>query len=206
MVRIIKIDPREVDLPEVMVLARLGFKGTKRIPEEFKEIYQKALDMVIRVSKPLAVVKTLPCYWNHDLRVLDKKLRGRLVKRYLKDCERVTMMLVTLGEDVDLLIERAHREGNELLSFFIDSVASEFVECAARKVDSMLREKKYVSGARISPGYGDLSLRLNRWFVEELDGERFGIKVIEGSYMFLPRKTISAFIGWRKRVEQKKDL
>ena len=203
--RVIEIKPDGIKLPENMVASRLGFKGAVRIPDDFRDVYQKALNMVVESSKPTAIVRTVPCRWNSALKLLEKKLTGKLVEKHLKNCEKVTLMLITLGREVDSLIEDAHLEGNELLSFFLDAVASEFAECVAREVDLMLKEeeKGYVSGARISPGYVDLPLQLNQWIVNVLDGNRFGISVKEDSYMLLPRKTISALIGWRKKLEQK---
>ena len=204
-IRVIKVHPKRIKVPEAVVASRLGFKGVTSIPEEFKEDYNKAFNIVVENSKPVAIVKTVPCHWNNTLTILNKKLTGKLVERHLRNCEKVTILLVTLGEAVDSLIEDAHHKGDELLSFFLDSVASEFAEYTVREVDRMLKdeETQYVAGARISPGYVDLPLQLNQWILDVLDGRRLGIKVKEESYIFIPRKTVSALIGWRKKLEQK---
>ncbi|HEC94532.1 MAG TPA: methionine synthase [Thermoplasmatales archaeon] len=200
--KIIRIDPRHVKVPESVIVSRLGFKGATKIPCEFKETYNKAFNMVVENSKPFAIVKMVPCRWNESLEILGKKLVGKLVERHLKGCEKVTLLLVTLGGKIDSLIEDAHNEGDELLSFFLDAIASEFTEYTVREVDRMLKneETEYVAGARVSPGYVDLPLQLNQWILDVLDGERFGINVKEDSYVFIPRKTVSALIGWRRKT------
>ncbi|OQX57824.1 MAG: hypothetical protein B5M49_02950, partial [Thermotoga sp. 4484_232] len=93
------------------------------------------------------------------MKVREIELKSDLVRKHLKNCEIVTLMVVTLGENVDRKIEEAHEDGDELLSYFLDGIASEFVEYIAREIEKVLRKDKepLVGGARISPGYGDFS-------------------------------------------------
>jgi hypothetical protein len=205
MVEIIRSGPETIEIPEIIVAARLGFIGEKTIPNDFRIQYDTALERVRSASSPTAIFQ--------DMKVIHEKgsisidnyaIEGDLAKKHLSGIEEVTLLLATLGEGVDGLIEKEEAEGNTLSSFFMDGIASELVEFFVRDVDSMLRNRsKERSGrTRISPGYGDLSLDMNRWIVDRLDGGAHGISVIEGSGQLHPRKTISALIGWRKLNEE----
>ena len=200
MPRVVEIDPMTVKVPERVISARLGFKGVGRIPEEFRNIFEKAWKEITKISTPFALLEDEECVWNEYLKIRGIELKSDLVRRHLKNCEIVTLMAVTLGESVDRRIEKAHEDGNELFSYFLDGIASEFVEYAARKIEKVLRKDKepLAGGARISPGYGDFPLKVNKWIVEILDGERFGIKYHPESFMLIPRKTITSIMGWRR--------
>ena len=241
MPRKIEIDPARIEVPASVLAGRLGFKQVGRVPEDFEALLRRSVEMIVDVSIPIALIETPWCRWKDSpvegvperdlpeegsLEVPEMKLEGKLVYRHMRNCEKLTLMLVTLGGNVDRAIEKAHEDEDELLSFFLDGVASEYVEFTARKVDMMLREEfgtrveeegrnkgianeeihgeerknRYVAGSRISPGYGDLPLQLNEWIVKALDGEKYGISVNRDSYLLLPRKTISALIGWKQRT------
>jgi len=198
--RVIEIDPSVVKVPERVISARLGFKGVGKIPEEFKELFKIAWKEVKKASRPFALLEDKICDWNEYLEIEGFKLKSELVKRHLKDCEIITLMVVTLGKTIDEIIERAHESGDELLSYFLDGIASEFVEYAAREIEKILREEKtpMVGGARISPGYGDFPLEVNGWIIETLNGKEFGIRYHPESFILIPRKTITSVMGWRK--------
>jgi len=203
MLEVVHVPPYQIDVPERAILVRLGFRGAKEIPHDFRELYQRSLALVRNTAQPVALLKELSCSWDApsgSLRVLDRTFKGRLVERHLKGCERLSLLLVSLGAGVDRLIQEKHERDEELFSFFLDAISSEFAEYTARNVDSMLRERApgYSSTARISPGYSDLPLELNSWFVRVLHGEEHGISYRDDSFILLPRKTISALIGWRK--------
>ncbi len=208
MMEITSLAPREIIVPERAALVRLGFRAKQGIPAQFRELYQSTREQVLEVAKPLALVTELPCRWDMKgefLELTDRRIWGKLAGRQLKNCEKLSLLLVTLGETVDRKIEQAHQDGDDLRSFFLDAQASELVEFATRKIDAALREQnnQFKGSARISPGYGDLSLGHNLWVVEVLGGEKHGITSREDSCILLPRKTISAFIGWRKPDEPK---
>jgi hypothetical protein len=191
--------PTEIEIPQRIIAARLGFKGMGHIPEEFKKIYDFSYKIACRLSEPMVVVECYGVKSNENaLEIDDIVLSGKLVEAQLKGSEKISAMLVTLGDKIDMEISRLHKIGKELESFFLDGIGSEMVEFTARKVDGILRERKTLNGsARISPGYVDLPLNLNKWFAQEM-GKEIGVVCDEESFTFLPRKTISAFIGWSK--------
>lgn len=203
MVKTFSMPVKDIIVPESAIAVRCGFKNERRVTEEFKPLFERALSTMNEATKPFALYDTFPCKWDNDLlRVGCEELRGYMVNRHLRGCEALTMMLATLGSGADDAIAKEHEKGDDLSSFFFDALASELAEFFARKVDSAIREESpdFELTARVSPGYGDLPMALNKWVVDTLQGGGQGITCNPESYILLPRKTISAFIGWRRHI------
>lgn len=196
---IIKISPDEVALPERAVAARMGFRGVGSIPSEFRDNYDEAMSIAMDLTKPVVAIENFVPYILNDTLAIDTiEINGTLAKSQLGKSVEITAMLVTLGSAIDDKITELHEAGEELQSFTLDAIGSELVEYVARQVDGELRSKTSLKGsARIAPGYVDLPISLNAWFASKF-GKAISVKSDPQSFTFLPRKTISAFIGWSK--------
>ncbi|MGC8612469.1 MAG: methionine synthase [Athalassotoga sp.] len=194
---VIEIPPQEIEIPQRAIAARMGFKGIGEIPDHFKPIYEELISLLLKVSKPLiAFDDFVPSMDNGEILIDNVKITGILGKSQLGKSIEITAMLITLGEQIDEEIANFHQSGDDLRSFMLDSIGSEFVEYVARKFDASLRSKKSLKGsARIAPGYVDLPITLNKWFASKF-GKAISVTIDPESFVFLPRKTISAFIGW----------
>jgi len=195
---IFKVEPEEIKIPERVLAARLGFKGLGKIPDDFKESFDRAYSIALSVAKPSAVYETFPSKdTENGVKIGEMIIEGKLAASQLKGSKGVTVILATLGSKFDEKIEELHKSGEELLSFFLDGIGSEMAEYFARMLDSALREKFGQGSARISPGYVDLPLSLNGWIIDAIGGQRIGVTYDPQTYIMKPRKTISAFIGWK---------
>ncbi len=195
---IFEISPKDVEIPQRAIAARMGFKGIGKIPDEFKSRYDEAISTALEIAKPIAAVENFHMNpeSNGKIFIDTIEITGMLAKSQLGKSVEITAMLVTLGSTIDDEIEKLHEEGEELKSFMIDAIGSELVEYVARLIDGNLRSKTSLKGsARIAPGYVDLPITLNAWFASKL-GKFISVRADPQSFTFLPRKTISAFIGW----------
>ncbi len=195
--KVIEIPPQEVDIPRRAIAARMGFKGLGDIPNEFRSIYEELISLLLKISKPLIAFDDFtPSIDNEEILIDNVRITGNLARSQLGKSVEITAMLVTLGDRIDEEISHFHEIGDDLRSFMLDSIGSEFVEYVARKFDASLRSSKSLKGsARIAPGYVDLPIALNKWFASEF-GKAISVRIDPDSFIFLPRKTISAFIGW----------
>ena len=203
MIKTFSMPVKDITIPESAIAIRCGFKNERRVTEEFKPLLERALLAMNAATIPLAIYDTYPCKWDNDLlRIGDQEIRGYMVNRHLRGCEALTLMLATLGSGTDETIAKEHEKGDDLSSFFFDALASELAEFFARRVDLSIREESpdFELTARVSPGYGDLPMSLNKWVVDTLQGGDHGITCNPESFILLPRKTISAFIGWRRHI------
>ncbi len=195
---IFEISPKDVEIPQRAIAARMGFKGIGKIPDEFKSRYDEAISIAFEIAKPIAAVENFHMNQESNGKILIDtiEITGMLAKSQLGKSVEMTAMLVTLGSAIDDEIAKLHEDGEELKSFMIDAIGSELVEYVARWVDGNLRSKTSLKGsARIAPGYVDLPITLNAWFASKF-GKFISVRSDPQSFTFLPRKTISAFIGW----------
>jgi hypothetical protein len=195
----IDIKADTVEIPVRELCSRLGFLGESEIPDQFKDKVKDAAKRTRKAARPTALVIDLPSIQVPDgLRIGDIEVSGELARKHLGGCSEVSVILLTLGGEFDRLIYSEPED--HLGSFFLDGIGSELAEYSVRELDRKLRERRpdMVGSSRISPGYGDLSLSLNRDIVRILNGGDIGVFIVEGSFEMSPRKTISAFIGWRK--------
>ncbi len=196
--KVFRENPENVRIPERVLAARLGFKGVGKIPENFLESFNRAYEIALEVADPVALYDTFEAEESQDgLVVLGKVLKGKMVSQHLGKSSSVTLILSTIGVDYDEKIEELHKNGEELLSFFLDGIGSEMVEYFTRELDKKLREEMGSGSARISPGYGDLPLEMNAWIIESLGGEMIGVSYDPETFIMKPRKTITALIGWK---------
>ncbi len=192
------LDPWEIKIPERVLAARLGFKGLGKIPEGFQRHFERALEIAIKVARPSALYETVAVEVDGENLVAGPLvLKGKLASQHLYGSSKVTVIAATLGEDFDREVERLHKNGDELSSFFLDGIGSEMVEYFVRALDMRLRNIYGQGSARISPGYGDLPLSLNCDILDFLKTSRIGLRCDPSTYIMIPRKSITAFIGWK---------
>ncbi len=79
-------------------------------------------------------------------------------------------------------------------SYILDAWGSEAVEELNESFDKKLREQYGKGTMRFSPGYGDVDVRMNKYFVKKLLGID-EIDVLE-SGILVPRKSTVCMIGW----------
>jgi len=197
----VELDPREIEIPKNVLKARLGFGRVREIPPAFEKYVREAYEELLEVATPVVFWEDFEAKSEDGKISFDGlELSGKLVEAHLLGSKLVTVFLATLGEGVDEKIEEHFARGEDLMGFFLDGIASEMVEYALRRVDATLRTQRphLLGGFRVSPGYVDLPLELNERIVKMFEGQ-VDVRVVQGSYVLVPRKTITAFLGWRER-------
>ncbi len=126
-------------------------------------------------------------------------IQGVSLAKHLEGCNRIAVMAVTLGSEVDHLISET-QEHRIALGVVIDSGASIMAELATNMAEEQIRneiaekEPIFMTG-RFSPGYGDSPLEMQAEVLDLLHAdERLGITLSKG-YMMNPSKSITAIMG-----------
>lgn len=115
------------------------------------------------------------------------------VSKHLEGCQKVVLMAVTLGTDVDQLLRRT-QVTDMALAVIIDSGASVLIEQLADDLEEEIKIGPFMT-PRFSPGYGDWSITEQSRMIRILDAQKqIGLNVTKDSIM-IPRKSITAVIG-----------
>ena len=121
------------------------------------------------------------------------EVRSRNLAKNLEGCTRATVMAVTLGVGVDMLLRRKSVTSPSE-HFVCDGVASALAEAAADMAEEFFMGE-CTHRPRFSPGYGDLSLDIQRDVLSVCDAEKLlGIKLTD-TLLMIPTKSITAIIG-----------
>lgn len=128
-------------------------------------------------------------------------LEGRSAAQFFSGCPRATVFVATIGSDLEEEVERRFTGGDQAGGLILDTIGSEATESLARKVQLIVYDRAQREGfsttGRFSPGYGDFSLSTQKRILGVTQATEIGVSLTEG-YMLVPRKSVSAVIGWRK--------
>lgn len=142
----------------------------------------------------------------------DLPVEGVSLAKHLEGCDRLVLMAVTLGPEVDELISET-QTSKIALSVVIDCGASVMAELAANLAEEQVRGELAAEAVpsadvdlsadiaplyvtkRFSPGYGDSPLEMQTQVLGMLDAEhQLGITLSKG-FMMSPSKSITAIMG-----------
>lgn len=135
---------------------------------------------------------------------------SRSLLKNLQGCDRIILFAATVGLGIDRLIKR-YGATSPTRAMLLEAIGSERVESLCELFNSeiaknMRREGRFVR-PRFSPGYGDLSLALQREVFAALDCHRRLGLTLNASLLMSPSKSVTAIIGIgteKKRITEKK--
>ena len=167
------------------------------------ETLKKLFDDCLMESKDHFSYKVCFCEFplimnNEEIDLGFAKVKSRALSINLKCCEKIVLFAATVGHDIDRLIKK-----EELLStskaVCLQALGSERVESLCDYFNNELKDEYsklgYSLKPRFSPGYGDLSLKLQKEIMAVLDCKKLlGISLGE-SLMMTPSKSVTAIIG-----------
>lgn len=124
------------------------------------------------------------------------------IKFYLKDCNRVVGIFVTLGLEIDKVSKKLqHTSLSESVMF--DAFASAYLEYKADELEKSLNLGPHTF--RFAPGYGDIPIEINKTVIDYYNlTNTIGIAKTSGSLM-LPQKSMITFCGIGKTVSPRCD-
>ena len=182
------------------VIRYLGY-GRHAIDEPTYALVQTCL----KELDELASVKFI--YRIFELSYLDEKLeiRSKNLAKNLQGCKEVVLLAITLGAEVDRLLQKYEKINMPKAVVFQASAAAvlefhcdEFVKNLA---EELKEEGKYLR-PRFSPGYGDFSILCQKQILDSLDAAKHIGLSLTDSYMLVPTKSVTAVIGISNTNEQ----
>lgn len=136
-------------------------------------------------------------------------MESKDISNHLAKSDKCALMSATLGLQVDMKIAY-YSKTDVTRSLILDACASTAIEALCDEVETKIKKEACDHGynitTRFSPGYGDLPITLQKSFTQVLRTyPRMGLTVTENSIM-LPRKSVTAIIGWQKEEVTMKEI
>jgi len=161
------------------------------VSKDLQELLQKAYASVEKNIQPKSVWKVLE---KKDIALM---IRGKNLENHFKQATHGAVFVVTLGEDMEKLIEEG-KARSTMEGLIFEAIGSVYVEAAVEDLRCELQQEWKGMLSAFSPGYGDCPLSLHREILELLDRENhLGIQVTNHNIL-TPRKTITGFIPLSK--------
>ncbi len=189
--------------PEISRREVLRYAGAMTESAELAEL----LEWCVSVAKGKIDMRV--CYREYPLSIADgvidigfARLRSADLLARLSGCGSVVVFAATVGIGIDRLILR-YSKISPARALMLQSLGTERIESLCDMFAKDLRGQMSVLGketaARFSPGYGDLSLELQRDIFASLDcPRRIGVSLSE-SLLMTPSKSVTAIIGVRNK-------
>lgn len=183
------INPEKIEISEWELEARLGGKC-----EEGDERISEIICRVRSLAEPkFSALELEVGYSDEKILLGGKAIESVGLKRCLSHAKRAYIIAVTLGARMDreLLLLSKRSPGEH---FIFDAVSSAYAEAAMDAAENALLSAVPHTN-RFSPGYGDLSLSLQKFILDTLSADKLlGITLTDTSLM-IPTKSITAIIG-----------
>ena len=177
----------------------LGYSRTVSPDQDVSGLMEKAADEMAAIMKPQAVFEVfdLTVGLESELSFADVSLHSRDLSRNLAGCSKVALLAATLGPQVDALIRR-HSSTDPVYASILQATGPMYIE---ELVDLVNEEIKKIAASqglktkpRYSPGYGDVSLEVQKDFFRLLPCTRIGLTLMD-TLIMAPEKSVTAFVG-----------
>ncbi|ACD25062.1 methionine synthase [Clostridium botulinum] len=200
---------KQLKIPKDEVLRYLGYKK-----QELTVSMDVLIDETIDECKKLIIPKYVCAkYKNHtenDGVYVDGTnliLKGEDIKNHLLYAQEVFVIAGTVGSKVEKKIKLY--ETIELTkALILDACATvaieEFLDEIEEKIRLDVRKENSAITFRYSPGYGDLSLDIQRDIVNTLKADKAIGLTVSSHYLLFPRKSVTAIIGVIPKEKEEK--
>jgi len=193
----IKVDRSEA-------LRYLGYKGTD-IDEETSKTLDESIVELMEISQFNYVYRIFPLNKNGDNIIFENSLINIVSKdlsKLFESSEKTAVMAATLGLEVEKRI-RYYSLTNLSKAVVFDACAASLIESLCDYVESEIKEIANKEGLsityRYSPGYGDVPISHQGEIVKSLDAQKLIGLTVSNSSILIPRKSVTAFIGFSKK-------
>lgn len=201
---------KEKLIPNHMETARyLGYSKLNAPEEEIFALIEQAATQMHKIINPKAVFQdfqleiTFPTENQNQenpiikLKDTNFQLQSKDLYNNLKNCHKVYLLACTLGPQVDSLIRKTQFTDQVMAAVF-QATGAMYIEEVVDFVNNQIKEMEIQNGnftkPRFSPGFGDVSLEVQKDFFSLLPCSKIGLTLMD-TLIMTPEKSVTAFVG-----------
>ena len=201
---------KEKLIPNHMETARyLGYSKLNAPEEEIFALIEQAATQMHKIINPKAVFQdfeleiTFPTENQNQenpiikLKDTNFQLQSKDLYNNLKNCHKVYLLACTLGPQVDSLIRKTQFTDQVMAAVFQATGAmyiEEVVDFVNNQINQIEKGKNKSTRPRFSPGFGDVSLEVQKDFFSLLPCSKIGLTLMD-TLIMAPEKSVTAFVG-----------
>ncbi len=188
-------------MPDVRrVLARAGCPPDSG--QDFLAVAERAIHMLSEIASPATFSTELMVIAFSDewIETEGFTIVSRDMARKLRGAEKLSLFLATIGPGPEEVCCALFEESKFSEALALDAAASEMAELLLRRahMEAAALMRGFAGTARYAPGYGDFSLSHQARIVNLLGGDETGVRVMEDSFMLVPKKSTTGVVGWKR--------
>ena len=167
------------------------------------EALQKLYDECLKEYKKAASYKAVcrltdvTCTLEDEVCLGFCRIKNKALYSNLSDCSSAMVFAATLGAGVDRLLLR-YSKISPVHAVVLSSIASSAIEVWCDEVNAEI-SSIYETKPRFSPGYGGVRLQYQKDVLSFLDAERKVGITLSDSFMMMPVKSVTAFVGIKEK-------
>ncbi len=131
----------------------------------------------------------------------------KIITSQIKKSDKVAVFVCTIGPAMEMWSKELFKQGDSILGYIVDTVASAAVESTAdylhNQIENSVQEEEMKITNRYSPGYCNWSVSDQHLLFSLLPKNFCGIS-LTGSALMMPVKSVSGIIGIGKNVKRMK--
>ena len=198
------VEFENIDIPVKAVIRRMGYPDSEH---EGHARIKTLMDAELIRAKTLFSPKGIYRMFRVKKRTSDTlvfketefAIHSEKVCHMLREADSVILFMVTIGPDLEKVVDGLFAGGESTQGFILDAIGSETADAVADKLhweilSELAKKNGYKVTPRFSPGYGDWPLTVQKEILKVCGGDRLGISVTPSSLM-IPRKSVSAVLG-----------
>ena len=182
----------------------LGYQKVSVPDEQTDALIKNAAAELLEVIKPQAVYEQFDLSAKYDeeagtgeVSFADVRIPSNDLARNLRECNKVVIFASTLGAQCDQEIRRAQIK-DPVKAAVLQATGAMYIEKCIDLLNEKIRiefeEQGHKVRPRFSPGYGDVSLEVQKDFFRLLPCQRIGLTLMD-TFIMSPEKSVTAFIG-----------
>ena len=203
MIRTLNFDAPAWDKREIMRYARI--RGADNS-------YDSLIDDCIREAQPILTYRVcytvLPVNTDGSIMIGNERVASQTIGKAIRDSKQVILFAATVGAPFDRLIARYSR-AEPSKALILQAIGAERVEslCDAfcAQMNTELNDTGKRLTRRVSPGYGDIPLSLQKEIFAVLDCPRKIGLTLDQSLLMSPSKSVTAIAGIVDEGEEQAD-
>ena len=203
MIRTLSLNAPEWDKREIMRYARI--RGADNS-------YDSLIDQCIHEAQPLLTYRVcssvLPVNIDGSITIGNARVQSQTIGKAIRRANEVILFAATVGAPFDRLIARYSRvEPSRAL--ILQAIGAERVESLCNAFCVQMNTELNNTGKRltrrVSPGYGDIPLALQKEIFAVLDCPRRIGLTLDQSLLMSPSKSVTAIVGITDECEEQAD-
>lgn len=196
-------DMRALSVNKSEIYRYLGYTKQAEVTGNIDALVDEVLENVLKGSTPKVCYKRFDLAFNNDIGIDFGFMRveSRDLTSNLSGCHEAVVFAATIGLYTDRQIQRETILSPAKACVY-QAVGAAVIEAVCDDFNEWFRASETLSGnelkPRYSPGYGDVSLEVQKDIFRELNCAKMAGITLSDSLHMIPEKSVTAIIGIKK--------